>query len=548
MRPGDPEPEFAPPGFATPQDPVFDLPPVETLPPGPEAPLAVQIVVPIETVRLEGNTVFSDEELAALTAPFEGREVTLEELEELRFQLTRYYIERGYINSGAIIPDQEVADGVITYRIVEGRLTGVRVTGNDRLWTDYVAGRVAPDRDEPLNLQALQQNLQLLQQDPLIARINADLSPGVAAGEAELAVEVEEAPPYEIGFVVANNRPPSVGAISGLFFGTYRNLTGWGDSIALSYDFSEGTDGFNAAYAFPFNAGRTQVGVSYERNTSDVVEEPFDDLDIESDLETISALVDHAVILTPQQRLSLGLRFDRRRSETEVLGEGFPFSLGVEDDGVSKVSVLRFSQDWLLRQINQVIAARSTFSVGLPIFDATTNNNDDDVPDSPDGEFLAWLGQFQYARRFGDRGYQLIFRTDVQLSESSLLPLERFALGGADSVRGYRENQLVRDSALVSSVELRVPVFRLPIPNLSGPEEGQVQLAAFADYGRGWNVDVETPDPDDLASVGLGVRWDPTLKIHAELYWGYALLDVDEPEDDNLQDDGIHFRLEVAYP
>jgi hemolysin activation/secretion protein len=69
-----------------------------------------------------------------------------------------------------------------------------------------------------------------------------------------------------------------------------------------------------------------------------------------------------------------------------------------------------------------------------------------------------------------------------------------------------------------------------------------VQLAPFADFARSWNKNEPTLDPKTISSVGLGLRWDPSPKIHAELYWGKALRNIDNPGY-NLQDSGINFQL-----
>lgn len=83
--------------------------------------------------RFEGNTVFSNEELAQITDPYLGRVIDSEDIQEIRHCLNLYYIQRGYINSGVIIPNQKVTDGIITYRIIEGRLDQVVIRGNNRL-------------------------------------------------------------------------------------------------------------------------------------------------------------------------------------------------------------------------------------------------------------------------------------------------------------------------------------------------------------------------------------------------------------------------------
>ncbi|MBP0007694.1 MULTISPECIES: POTRA domain-containing protein [unclassified Roseofilum] len=93
-------PVSSPPARPTPEE---LLPPSD---PEPELPkLPTQIIV--KQFQAIGSTVFSAEELAAITAPFTHRPLSLAELFEVRAQITQAYRDRGYINSGAFIPPQE---------------------------------------------------------------------------------------------------------------------------------------------------------------------------------------------------------------------------------------------------------------------------------------------------------------------------------------------------------------------------------------------------------------------------------------------------------
>ena len=156
-------------------------------------------------------------------------------------------------------------------------------------------------------------------------------------------------------------------------------------------------------------------------------------------------------------------------------------------------------------------------------------------------------GQFQWARRFGERDYQVIFKSNLQLANDPLLPMEKCALGGIETVRGYPENTLVRDECFVASLEFRVPVYQLPLAGVSrGPSEGQVQLAAFADYGYAKNKGQFDLEPNSIYSAGLGIRWDPSPKIHAALYWGYPFREVDVGDEGWLSS-RVNFFVQVAY-
>ncbi|MCZ6860012.1 MAG: ShlB/FhaC/HecB family hemolysin secretion/activation protein [Alphaproteobacteria bacterium] len=527
-RPSDERPPL--PEFEKPEVPQLQLPPVK---PAPEerAPFAARVFV--RQFDLIGNTVFSDEELREVTVSFENRQITNEELQELRQRLTLYYVNRGYINSGTMIPDQKVADGIIQIQIIEGRLARIDIEGVDRFRPDYFRRRLALGAGPPLNVKDLEERLQILLQSPLVDRINAQLAPGDRPGEAILRARVFEKSPYELQIGLDNELSPSIGEARLFLQGSYRNLAGRGDVLSGEVGFAEGLDAIGddlaLNYTLPITVKDTTLSLRYDKSESEVVEEPFDAIDVESESETIGIELAHPLYRTPNKQFTLGFALERRSSDTFLLDIPFSFSPGAQD-GESDVAVLRFSQDWLSRSQNQVMAARSAFSFGIDAFGATINDN------TPDSEFLVWLGQFQWARRLGDAGHQIIFRADIQLSDDPLLPLEKFAVGGIDSVRGYRQNQLVRDEGYAVSFEFRMPIFR------SESGQSNLQLAAFVDAGRAENKDAPNPDPDSIESIGLGILWNPHPKFHAELYWAEALDDIDNPSD-TLQDDGVHFRL-----
>jgi hemolysin activation/secretion protein len=484
----------------------------------------------VREFRFVGNTVFSSEALDAIAAPYRGRQITSDELDELRLLLTRYYVDRGYINSGAVIPDQKVDGDVITIQLVEGRLGELTIEGTESLKPEFVSERLELGAGPPLNVNELQSRLQLLLQTPFIDRINADIKPGLRPGEADLVARVEEREPYRLALVVDNDISPSIGSVRGRALGELHNLTGAGDLLRTEIAFSGGAKDFFAQYLRPLNAKDTTLNVFGEKITSDVIEEPFDLIDVESENWSVGIGLTHPFYRTPRRELLLGVNFERRHSETSLLGRPFQSAPGVEPSGESNVTVLRFVQSWLDRAPNQVLAARSTVSVGIDALGATIQDS------GPDGEFLSWLAQLQWAHRFPGDGGQLIVRGDLQRANGPLLPLEQFGVGGITSVRGYRKNLLVRDWGYAASVEYRYPFLR--------DDTGRVllQVAAFVDTGGAWFINRPSPDPRSLYSVGLGLQLDPHPKVHAELYWGIATKDVITPEHD-IQDSGLHFVI-----
>ncbi len=495
----------------------------------PEADLSRQGSVFIKQFRLTGNTVFSNAELDEIIKPYEGRKITSGELQAVRYELTLFYVNHGYINSGAIIPDQDVTDNIVTIEIIEGELTAIDVSGDHRLKDTYISKRIALGAGPPLNIVKLGERLQILQQNPRIERLNATLEPGEKPGESRLNVEVQEAQPYQLWIAADNSLSPSVGGDQARIRGFHQDLTGYGDRLSFEYNKAEGLDEWNINYAIPVNRYDTTLGVYYDSIDSEVVEDPFDELDIESDEQTLSLFVTQPFYLSVNRTFTLGLSLDLRENKTYLLGQRFAFVPGT-DNGKTKLSVIRFSQEWVDRGRNQVLAARSMFSTGIDAFDATVNGED------RDGKFVAWLGQFQWAHRIGRSNAQVIFRADGQLANHALPPMEQFSVGGTDTVRGYRENRLVADEGFVTSIEVRIPVYS------NTKYDTTIQIAPFLDYASVDNRIDPDPQKSHIGSAGLGLLGTLFKRFNFSFYYGYAFQDFDSPND-NIQDDGFSFSL-----
>lgn len=495
-------------------------------------------IVRVNKIIVTGSTVFSDDQINQVTSPYLNQALTNEILEEIRHALTLFYIQNGYVNSGAVIPDQTVSNGTITFKIIEGNISQIDVKGNQWFREAYIQNRLDLDPDLPLNINAMQTRLRLLQQDHRISHIQAELKPGIDLGDSLLNVKVEEKNPFQVQLGFDNYQSPSVGGERGLVTLIHQNLTGRGDILNLNSELSEGNDPqFDFWYSLPINAHDTNLAFRYSTNDLDVRKGDFKDLDITSKSDVFQITLRHPFYRTLSQEFSMSITGEYNKHRTYLLGESFSFSPGAED-GEAINTVLRFSQEWTQRTQNQVIAARSKFSFGINALDATIHSGD-----LPDSRFVVWLGQVQWARILPVMDTQLIFRTDLQLSSDSLLGLEQISVGGRHTVRGYRENQMLRDQALISSLEVRVPLIRD-----KGITE-YLQAAVFADYGNAWNKDFDTPSPRSISSVGVGLRWAGFLKKtpfmirpKCEFYWGHALKDVHTPDND-IQDDGIHFQF-----
>jgi len=511
--------------------------PTTTAPSSASAPLDAAPRFVLTGFKVDGNTVLDEASIDAVIAPYLNKPVSIADLEEMRRQLTLLYINRGYINSGVIVPDQDVASGVVLFRAVEGRVTHVDIAGLDHFNADYLTQRLEQGLNTPFAVTDLEREQQILLQDPLIRRLNIEIQPGLVPGEATAHATVDEASPYSLNFQIADNQSPTVGEVRGQVQGAVANLLGRDDVLSAQYGRSQGLNDGAVSYSLPIGSDDTRLNLRYDINGTLVVSPALSPLQITSVYDSYSIGLSRPFYRTPEQNLTLSVSLEKRDAQSFLLGMPFSFTAG-SDNGKSNVTALRFSQDWADHNAEQAVSLRSTFSLGLDALGATMSQG------GPSGTFFSWLGQGQYVHRIFD-DWEGVVRSDLQLSDAQLFPIEQFALGGIDTVRGYREYLTVTDDAFFASGELRIPVWKLRLPRLSDADgAGVVQFVPFYDYGRGWNVGRPTPYPADISSAGGGFRWAVGSGITLELYYGKALRHVDVGT--SLQDRGIHFRFTMA--
>ncbi|MFM9266290.1 ShlB/FhaC/HecB family hemolysin secretion/activation protein [Tychonema sp. BBK16] len=496
----------------------------------PEIPGTIRV----DRFEFEGNTAFSDRELAEITKSFLGREITFAELIAVEAAVTQKYVAAGYINSGAVIPANQSFSrqgAVVKIQIIEGGVEEISITGNRRLNSSYLRSRLAIATKKPLNRDRLLEALQILQLNPLIGNISAELQAGSRPENSRLEVRVKEANSFSGEVFTDNNRSPSVGSFRRGVRINQANLLGLGDGLEVSYANTDGSNEINGSYTVPVNPRNGTIRLAVGAASTSIIEEPFDTAGIEGKSRTYELSYRQPIVEKPDRNLALGLILSRQESNTSLSGEPFPLSAGANDRGETRVSAVRFFQEYVQRSSNQVFAARSQFSIGTNLFGATSNNS------GPDSSFLSWRGQAQYVRVLAPETL-LIVRSDVQLADRPLLSLEQIGIGGVQSVRGYRQDLLLTDSGAIASAEVRFPIWRVP------QVKGLLQVAPFIDLGVGWNNSGEkaNPDSDKLLGAGVGLLWQMGDRFNARLDYGFPLINVGGG-DRTFQEKGLYFRI-----
>lgn len=558
-----PFPEFLTPAYNTTASPIIlsqDPNPVRPIPPPPqpiptpqplpETPLDQTPIIPrsseprpeipgsitVKSFEFEGNTAFNDEKLRKVTDEFTNTPITFARLLQVEAVITKLYTDAGYINSGAFIPANQAFSregAVVKIEVVEGRIEDIKVTGNRRLNSEYIRNRIRLGVSKPLNRTRLLKALQVLQTNPLIKNISVELSVGSRPELSLLEVKVVEADSFRTEFFVDNGRVPSVGSFRRGVRINEGNLFGFGDRATAQYTNTDGSNTLDLSYSVPLNPRNGTLTLSGGFADTNVIEPPFDRIDIVGDYFYADLSYRQPIIETATQELALGLALSRQQSQTQLLGRNFPLSPGADENGETRLSVLRFFQEYTQRTPQQVLALRSQFNLGVGLFNATVNNQ------PPDSRYFSWRGQGQYVRVLAPETL-FVFRSDAQFATRSLLPLEQFSIGGLQSVRGYRQDQYLVDNGFFASAEFRLPILRV------NQVDGLLQIVPFIDFGIGWNSSGDrNPDPNTLVGTGVGLLLQMGNQLNARLDYGFPLIDVNS-SDRTLQEQGLYFSVNYS--
>ena len=490
----------------------------------------------VRRFRFTGNTVFSTAQLDRLSAAYLNRPVSFSDLERVRDAISRLYISRGYSTSGAYIPMQESNDGVVEIRVLEGRLAAIKIDIQGRLHPSYLRSRLQRAGAGVLNVPRLLEALRLLQANPLIKTINANLSASPEPGFSMLQVKAVSNRSFEAAAAMDNGRNPQAGSFRRGVDLAETNLLGHADALSAIYRNSDGSNDVLVSYQVPLNSSDLMLTASYRRLNSWIVEAPLNVLNITSQYEQIFAGLRQPIFRRLNEEFGLGLNINKQNNKGLFL-QGLPFpTRGVDPNGESRVTTLSFSQDWTHRSSIDVLALRSEIALGLNGLDTTTPYDYGLDPSSPEPGFLLWRSDGQYVRQLA-KDTLLVARTRVQVSADPLPPVEQFGLGGLGSVEGYQTNSLLTDSGLFGSVELAVPILRW------SQAKGLLQLVPFAAIGYGWDFGGPQPDVNLLYSVGMGLQLRLGDQFYGRVDYGQRLGPTPYLISNSSQDQAILFSV-----
>ena len=494
-----------------------------TLPSTVAPPGAENIKVRLRGVRVEGATVYRDDEFEAFFRDLVGREVPLTAIYEIAQRITAHYGNAGYVLTRAIVPPQQLNPGgaVIRIQVIEGYVDNVEwpasLSGYRDFFSEYTAKIIA---NRPTNIKTIERYLLLAGDLPGLKFKNSLKPSPTRQGAATLVVEVTHKPIDAIGRV--DNRGSKARGPEQFFTSvTANNIFRMHEAFTLAY-----ASAFHPRELQYFYGGYRQVltseGLTAFVNTSFSPSKPG--LPVNPVLEYRTRdLITEAGLSYP---------FIRQR-ERNLVFTALGFMSNDDSDIVAgplfrdRIRGVRLKAEGdLADELKGINQLNVVFSHGIEGLGSTENGNP--LASRPFGRV-----DFAKLEVTASRLQQLFANISLlvaaygQYGFTPLLSPELCGYGGRVFGRAFDPSEMVGDSCFLQLAELRA---ELPITNTYLT---QAQLYTFIDHGRLYNHNIAQLSAAsggvDAASVGGGIRLGWQSYLTADLSLAKA---IDGPRDD----------------
>lgn len=476
-------------------------------------PQAAKIKFKLVKIILEGNHIYSDQQIQALYQNKINTVITVEQLQSIVQDITNYYRNNGYILSRAILPPQHVHDGIVKIRVLEGFIDQVKVVGQPRgakrILQAY-GDKISSSR--PLQIKDMEYYLRLANEIPGM-QARAVLEPSkknVGASDLDLTA-LEKTFNASISYDNYGTRyigPQQITTNLG-----FNSIFTSGDATRLTYA-TTATQKQMSFYdgSYQWYAGTHGLTFTLGKNRS--VTQPgfvLRTLDVFGEAVSYYGAFQYPLIRTRDQNMTLDGGFNYLDSSVSSLG-----SLLYMDH----LRTIRFGGNYSFADRfmgSNMLAAH--LEQGLSVMNASTNTHSTTTSRfGGDANFTKIYAQFARLQAIHSpfSAYFILTGQDVF---RPILASEQFSFGGSQLGRGYDPAEIIGDRGLASSIELRMD-------KATGWRELQsLEPYVFYDVGAIWNRKnvINVPTKQTAMSTGFGSRFVFNNYLTGNLMWAQPL-------------------------
>lgn len=464
---------------------------------------------------------------------FAGDLLTQEKIGEIKCAIGNYFKDEGGPIVYVSIPSQEITDGLLKIEIYESKLGQIEFCGNRWFQTKQLDRMIRLKEGEPINATKVSEDLAWINRNPF-RRTDAIFSPGKEPHTTDLKVVTWDRFPVRVYGGFDNRGNDGIGTermFGGFYLGNFFHF-----DHRISYQYTCSLS-FGRMYAHTL---RYDMPLPWRHEIS--VFGGFSSVHLKD-------IGPHVVNRGNNQQASARYTVTSQKKRVSDYTFGYDFKRTNNNVEFSEIPI--FASTCVISQFLLGYTYQSQFGCNVLFFSGELVGQPGDylphmssasyqtLRPAATSSYVYGKAFFEFTHRFPKASLSLFTRLAGQLSTGNLLSSEEFGLGGADSVRGYKERIVNGDNAILTNLELRWDAFSLLRKKLKCPTccESDEQIynrrklgdlfsfIAFFDYGFAHvhqKTIYELPCAY-LMSAGPGVRYHFDEYVQAKLDWGIQL-------------------------
>ncbi|MFW5985834.1 MAG: BamA/OMP85 family outer membrane protein [Halanaerobiales bacterium] len=453
----------------------------------------------VKSIAIEGNKSYSDEKIKEMMNVKEERILNHKQLVEGREAVEKLYHDNGYVMAGFV--DINIDDeGILALKINEGYINDIIIEGTEKT-KDYVIMRELDfAAGDILNIEKMQKSFQKLVRLDYFQEFNPRLQRAEGSeNSSNVIIDVDEAKTGNLGAGVTwSSKDGWLGFVNI----KESNLMGNGQSLGFNWEFG-GVNNYSLSFQEPWLLDTpTSFGINlYDKNAERT---DSDDEDYDEHRRGGSISLGHKIV----EDWNGKIRFKIEDSTVDYEND----ALETKRATVRSLT-LQADRDTTDHPFNPTSGGIDTFSIEYAgqILGGTENFSKYNL------DVRRFYPGFKQEHAWG-------LRAKAGAGEGKIPELEKYRLGGSESLRGYEYGSFSGNDMLLLNVEYRFPI----VENFTG--------VLFADGGNAWESHDQVSLDSLHYSLGAGIRLNTPI--------GQVRLDYGFNEDGGGQP---HFSIGHAF-